>query len=302
MTEPSGDVQPANGQPAGQRDADASSDRARSDRAGTARSSWDQASSEQAGSEQAGSEPTGREQAGREEGSGERSGRGRSGHELGGHELGGRERGGRELGGRERGERERGERERSSRSGGGRPGAAGSAESWEQRAAGVASEVQRWLIRTSARNMRDELGGQVKKAFRGPERDAGDSWATATTEPPHAADEAPECAWCPVCRAARRIAQARAAGTDSRGGPRISDAADVMAGAVRDALSGIDSILSYRPGAASSSGAEAPGAPARSERSATAESTKPAESAKPAAPAESAEPDVQPSDDTAERG
>ncbi len=260
------------------------------------------AASRPAASRPAGSRPAGKRAAG----SGAAAGR--SGHELGGHELGGRERGGRELGGRERGERERGERERSSRSGGGRPGAAGSAESWEQRAAGVASEVQRWLIRTSARNMRDELGGQVKKAFRGPERDAGDSWATATTEPPHAADEAPECAWCPVCRAARRIAQARAAGTDSRGGPRISDAADVMAGAVRDALSGIDSILSYRPGAASSSGAEAPGAPARSERSATAESAKPAESAepaesaKPAAPAESAEPDVQPSDDTAERG
>jgi hypothetical protein len=122
-----------------------------------------------------------------------------------------------------------------------------SGDSWEQRAAGVASEIQRWLIRTSARNMRDELGGQVKKALRGPERKTGDSWATATAEPPHAADEAPECAWCPVCRAARRIAQARS-GADSRsGGPRITDAADVMAGAMRDALSGIDSILSYRP-------------------------------------------------------
>jgi 16S rRNA processing protein RimM len=115
-------------------------------------------------------------------------------------------------------------------------------DSWEQRAAGVANEVQRWLIRKSARNMRDELGGQVKKALRGSERSAGDTWATATTEPPHAADEAPECAWCPVCRAARRMAQARS-GADARGGgPKISDAADVMAGAVRDALAGIDSI------------------------------------------------------------
>jgi len=122
-----------------------------------------------------------------------------------------------------------------------------SADSWEQRAADAASEIQRWLIKTSARNMRDELGGQVKKALRGPERKTGDSWATATTEPPNAADEAPECAWCPVCRAARRIAQARS-GADARsGGPRITDAADVMAGAMRDALAGIDSILSYRP-------------------------------------------------------
>jgi len=132
-----------------------------------------------------------------------------------------------------------------------RGGSAG--DSWEQRATGAASEIQRWLIKTSARTMRDEIGGQVKgqvkKAFRGSDSEPGDSWATATTEPPHAADEAPECAWCPVCRAARRISQARS-GTDSRGGPRLSDAADVMAAAVRDALSGIDSILSYRPGEA----------------------------------------------------
>jgi hypothetical protein len=138
-------------------------------------------------------------------------------------------------------------------SGGKRPvtgqqrGNGASADSWEQRAAGVASEIQRWLIRTSARNMRDELGGQVKKALRGSERKTGDSWATATTEPPHAADEAPECAWCPVCRAARRIAQARSGADSQGGGPRISDATDVMAGAVRDALAGIDSILAYRP-------------------------------------------------------
>jgi len=133
------------------------------------------------------------------------------------------------------------------RSGGPQRGSAGPGASWEQRAAGLASEMQRWLIRTSARNMRDELGGQVKKAFRGSGEDKADPWATATTEPPHAADEAPECAWCPLCRAARRLAQARA-GADSRSGPRLSDAAEVMAGAMRDAFASFDSILSYRPG------------------------------------------------------
>src|SRR5215469_1260137 len=79
-------------------------------------------------------------------------------------------------------------------------------ESWERRAAGLASEMQRWLIKTSARSMRDEFSGQVKgqvrKALRGSDSKQGDSWATATNEPPEAADEAPECAWCPVCRAA----------------------------------------------------------------------------------------------------
>lgn len=141
----------------------------------------------------------------------------------------------------------------------------GATDSWEQRAAGVANDVQRWLIRKSARNMRDELGGQVKKAFRGSERNAGDTWATATTEPPHAADEAPECAWCPVCRAARRLAQARSGAETRGGGPRITDAADVMAGAVRDALAGIDSILSYRPSGSAPPGPTDPAAPVRPE-------------------------------------
>ncbi len=134
----------------------------------------------------------------------------------------------------------------------------GSGESWERRAADLANEVQRWLIRSSARNMRDELGGQVKKAFRGQDNDKGDVWATATTEPPDAADQPPECAWCPICRAARRMAQAQAQG-GGRGaaapadaapkgaGPGLAGAADVLVGAARDALVGLDAILSYRP-------------------------------------------------------
>ena len=139
----------------------------------------------------------------------------------------------------------------------------GRGESWEQRAAGLASEIQRWLIRTSARNMRDELGGQVKKAFRGSDSQQADNWATATSEPPEAADEAPECAWCPVCRAARRIARARSA--DGSAGARVSDAADVVAAAVRDALAGLDSILSYRPGGPPAQTADTRGAESEDE-------------------------------------
>jgi hypothetical protein len=124
-------------------------------------------------------------------------------------------------------------------------------DSWERRAAGLASEMQRWLIRTSAKSMRDEFSGQVRgqvrKALRGSDSKQADSWATATNEPPDAADEAPECAWCPVCRAARRIARTRSAGNGGNG-PGLPDAAEVVAAAVRDALAGIDSILSYRPG------------------------------------------------------
>ncbi len=125
-----------------------------------------------------------------------------------------------------------------------------SPDSWERRASEMASEFQRWLIRASARSMRDELGDQVRKALRGGAGHGGpgqggkngDVWATVTAERP--GDEPPECAWCPVCRAARRIAQARS----EPGGPRLADAADLVSGAVRDALVGLDSILSYRPG------------------------------------------------------
>src|SRR5215467_382770 len=110
-------------------------------------------------------------------------------------------------------------------------------DSWERRAAGLASEMQRWLIRTSAKSVRDEFSGQVRgqvrKALRGSDGKQGDSWATATSEPPDAAEEAPECAWCPVCRAARRMTRARSAGNGG-GSPGLSDAADVVAAAVRD--------------------------------------------------------------------
>jgi hypothetical protein len=133
--------------------------------------------------------------------------------------------------------------------------------SWERRAADLANDVQRWLIKQSARNMRDELGDQVKKAFRGQGRSRqGDIWSTATTEPPDAADQPPECAWCPICRAARRMAQAQgvpsAATTPGAAAPKdaaagLAGAADVLFGAARDALAGLDTILSYRPGDAS---------------------------------------------------
>ena len=105
--------------------------------------------------------------------------------------------------------------------------------------------------------MRDELGDQVKKAFRGQESKRGDVWATATTEPPDAADQPPECAWCPICRAARRMAQAQAQGVGAAASPAdaapkdagsgLAGAADVLVGVARDALGGLDAILSYRP-------------------------------------------------------
>lgn len=130
-----------------------------------------------------------------------------------------------------------------------RPGPSKPGSSWEDRAADLANEVQRWLIRTSARNMRDELGGQVKKALRGSDRhDQGDVWATATSEPAGRVGEAPECAWCPVCRAARRVREARESGGEAKAAATLAEVSGVLTGAVRDVLVGIDSVLSYRPG------------------------------------------------------
>jgi hypothetical protein len=126
-----------------------------------------------------------------------------------------------------------------------------SGESWERRAASLAAEVQRWLIRAGARSMRDEVGDQVRRVFTGTGTGTApdEVWSAATTEPPEAAAEPPECAWCPVCRAARRLARASDRERAGAGGfgPGLSDAAELMGGAVREALAGIDAILSYRP-------------------------------------------------------
>jgi hypothetical protein len=185
--------------------------------------------------------------------------------------------------------------ENKSRTGPSRPsgGQSGSPTDWERRAADMANEVQRWLIRQSARNMRDEFGDQMKKAMRGPAPSKPeDVWATATTEPPDAASQPPECAWCPICRAARRMAQAQIAGQvggSAKGagsgpgaggagvGSTLAGATDAIVGAARDALTGLDAILSYRPGDLSSpkpasdgAGASASGSPGRASASGSA--------------------------------
>lgn len=107
---------------------------------------------------------------------------------------------------------------------------------------GIPAAVQRWLIRSSADNMRREMGEQFRRAFGGGRAPAQDVWDTATTEPPpEAAAEAPECAWCPVCRTARRI---RESGPGLGG---LAGAGDAVAAAVQEAMSAFDAFLSMRP-------------------------------------------------------
>jgi hypothetical protein len=104
----------------------------------------------------------------------------------------------------------------------------------------LAGEVQRWLIRSGARSMRREFGEQVRRTLGGSRPEPGDVWGAATSEPPP--DElfqTPECAWCPICRAARRV---RESGPGL--GSQLAGAGDAVAAAVQEALSAFDAVLS----------------------------------------------------------
>jgi hypothetical protein len=100
------------------------------------------------------------------------------------------------------------------------------------------AEFQRWLIRSSARNLRREISGQVRRSIVA-ERPA-DVWSTVTTEaPPGEATQAPECAWCPICRAARRM---RDAGPGL--GSQLSSAGGAVAVALGDVVGTVNAVLS----------------------------------------------------------
>ena len=106
----------------------------------------------------------------------------------------------------------------------------------------VFGDLQRWFIRQSAKNMRREISGQVRRTFGG-SQPSSDVWDTATNEIPPEVGESPECQWCPICRAARRM---RDSGPGIGG--QLSGAGDVVASAVQDAISALDSLLSKAGG------------------------------------------------------
>jgi hypothetical protein len=108
---------------------------------------------------------------------------------------------------------------------------------------------QRWVIRSSARSMRREIESSVRRTVRSARAEPEDIWGVATTEPPPDLTEAPECAWCPICRAARRM-------RESGGG--LSSVSDAVASAVQDAFGALDGVLSRTTAA---SGHERPAEP-----------------------------------------
>jgi hypothetical protein len=105
------------------------------------------------------------------------------------------------------------------------------------------SDFQRWLLRSSAKSMRKEITGQVRRTFGGGRADRADVWDTVTNEIPPEVGESPECQWCPICRAARRMRES------SPGlGDHLSTAGDMVSSAVSEALKSVDTVLSRTTG------------------------------------------------------
>jgi hypothetical protein len=187
------------------------------------------------------------EQSGRNESS-ERPG---SGSERPEPEGPGSERGSTQRSGSERASAQRsgsGVQRSSSERGGSQRSSSGAQRSSSARqrqstpASDMLSDLQRWLLRSSAKSMGRELGGQVRRTLGGgrQQQSASDIWDTATNEIPPEVGESPECQWCPICRAARRVREGGGSGI----GGQLSGAGDAVASVVQDAIGALDSILS----------------------------------------------------------
>jgi hypothetical protein len=96
-------------------------------------------------------------------------------------------------------------------------------------------DLQRWLMRSGARGLSRDLTGQIRRVLGQESAGRSDVWDTATTRP----DEAPECAWCPVCRAARALRHSRPAGL----GTHLADAGESLASVVQEAYSAFEAAM-----------------------------------------------------------
>jgi hypothetical protein len=107
-------------------------------------------------------------------------------------------------------------------------------------------DLQRWIVRSGARGLSREVSDQIRSVL-GRGGGPADVWARATAPP---SDEAPECAWCPLCRAARVLRES---------GPGVSSqmaaATEAMNALARDAMSVLESALAATGRAASKASA-----------------------------------------------
>ena len=114
-------------------------------------------------------------------------------------------------------------------------------------------DFQRWLLRSGARSVSREVGGHLRSVL-GRGEPGRDVWESATSTEPQ---EAPECAWCPVCRAARMLRESGPGVTS-----QMAAASDALAGLAQDVLSVVESALASagrpaRPGTAARTGSVA---------------------------------------------
>jgi hypothetical protein len=106
-------------------------------------------------------------------------------------------------------------------------------------------DLQRRLAIAGARGLGQQVAGQFGRTARGGRQDV---WATATTEPVDAsAGYAPECTWCPVCRAIR---MARDSNPDMAS--RVGETAGALMSAAQDVVAAVDAALARKPAAQSS--------------------------------------------------
>lgn len=100
-------------------------------------------------------------------------------------------------------------------------------------------DLQRRLAIAGARSLGHEFADQIGRTFRGENQDV---WETATSEQDAGIGTAPECAWCPVCRAIRMVR-----GTRPDLAARVSETAGTLMAAAQDAVAAIDAALSRAP-------------------------------------------------------
>ncbi len=110
-------------------------------------------------------------------------------------------------------------------------------------------DFQRWLMRSGARGFTREVRDNLRKTFGYGDAGRDDVWESATNEPP--GGEAPECEWCPLCRAARKFKEA-----GPGLGSHLSSAGDIFATVIQDAVDAFDSALAAKPGPAEPGPAE----------------------------------------------
>jgi hypothetical protein len=119
-------------------------------------------------------------------------------------------------------------------------------------------DFQRWLMKAGARSVGRDVADRVRSTFNGGRQTSGDVWDVATTEPPP--DEAPECAWCPICQAARRYRDSGGTAPSAGRGSQFAGVGDTLSGLAQDAFSIFETAL--RPPQRPASRPSAPSAPA----------------------------------------